>query len=91
MSFFESFSDFWGPFGTPWEPKGRKKRGELEVLLQEGCLGTLWEPILDHFGSILGGFWDAFLQMFGVLWGSIWAQETQRNAKGTPKKKQRNN
>ena len=88
LSLLATFGVHLGPLGSP---KGGKRGGELEVLLQEGCLGTLWEPILDHFGSIWGGFWDAFLQMFGVLWGSIWAQETQRNAKGTPKKKQRNN
>ena len=86
MSFFESFSDFWGPFGTPWEPKGRKKRGELEVLLQEGCFGALWGAILDHFGSILGGFFTIFLGTLGEELGTGNPKERQRNTEEKTKK-----
>ena len=38
---------------------------------------------------MLGGFGDVFAHIF-EFWGSFWEEETQRNANGTPKKKQRN-
>ena len=86
MSFFESFSDFGVHLGPPWEPKGRKKRGELEVLLQEGCLGTLWEPILDHFGRIWGRFFTDVWGTLGEHLGTGNPKECQRNTEEKTKK-----
>ena len=90
MPFFESLSDFWGPFGTPLGAQRGEKEGAiwglLEVLLQEGCFGALWGAILDHFGSILGGFFTIFLGTLGEELGTGNPKERQRNTEEKTKK-----